>query len=155
MTSNPTFDNSAKIHMNTTRDILFADPMVLAKWITQQYYDEIPCNINNCEDLAIAGAKLGTLTNSYSYLTAVLMYAKVMVKELKHRAGRKPKSSETAKMEEYEQNFALYEEMVTRRDILVDAVDMVKQQYNAISRMLTAKQEINKELFMSDSYTID
>ena len=85
MTSNPTFDNSAKIHMNTTRDILFADPMVLAKWITQQYYDEIPCNINNCEDLAIAGAKLGTLTNSYSYLTAVLMYAKVMVKELKHR----------------------------------------------------------------------
>ena len=141
--------------MNTTRDILFADPMVLAKWITQQYYDEIPCNINNCEDLAIAGAKLGTLTNSYSYLTAVLMYAKVMVKELKHRAGRKPKSSETAKMEEYEQNFALYEEMVTRRDILVDAVDMVKQQYNAISRMLTAKQEINKELFMSDSYTMD
>ena len=57
MTSNPTFDNSAKIHMNTTRDILFADPMVLAKWITQQYYDEIPCNINNCEDLAIAGDK--------------------------------------------------------------------------------------------------
>ena len=55
------------------------------------------------------------------------MYAKVMVKELKHRAGRKPKSSETAKMEEHEQNFALYEEMVTRRDILVDAVDMVKQ----------------------------
>lgn len=45
--------------------------------------------------------------------------------------------------------------MVTRRDILVDAVDMVKQQYNAISRMLTAKQEINKELFMSDSYTMD
>ena len=93
-------------------------------------YLEIPTEITSVEAMTKAGTLLGELTNRYSYLTSLHMLVKAICRLYK------------------KQSKELWDEMVAKRDALEDALKMTLQQYSAISRMISTKQEINKEINM-------
>lgn len=117
--------------MYSLSEILDMDPINLAYSMAEAYYIDIPTQIDDIESMEKAGIMLGDLTNKYSYLLSLLVVLKVYV-----RQAKKEKEKEK------------YEELIAKRDTIQDVADMVKQQYNAISRMISTKSEINREINM-------
>lgn len=113
------------------QEMRHAEPEELNRILTKEYLVFIPTNIESAADMSTAGSMLGKLTNNYAYLMAALSYFKIWVKQCKQY-----KSKEEAEL------------MMMRRDCIQTACDVIKQQYNAISRMITVKQEINNEFRM-------
>ena len=118
--------------MPTIAEIIKMDPLELAEKLVKISCVEIPCDINSADDMTRAGNLLGKYTNSYVYLTGVLSFLKVLTKNAKSRGEKE-----------------LYEDMAMRRDVVEKMAEAEKQKYNAISRMITTKQEVNKELQMA------
>jgi hypothetical protein len=108
------------------------DPEELNSILLKTFVKPIPISIENIEDMNTAGRLMASLTNDYSYLSGVLSSLKISAKIAK---------SQGSKVE--------YNEMVMRRDCVDIIVDIVKQQYSALSRLITIKQEINNELKMT------
>lgn len=106
----------------------------LIKWLDKKFYVNIPAGLESIEDMQTAGRLLGKLSNDYSYLAMLLSYSKAFVRAEK-RKGKDFKTS--------------YEDMIDKRDIIDEMTSVVKMQYQAISRMITVKQEIQEELNMS------
>lgn len=106
----------------------------LIKWLDSRFYVSIPKGLESIDDMKTAGRLLGQLSNDYSYLAVLLSYAKAFVRAEK-RKGKDFKAS--------------YEDMIDKRDIIDEMTSVVKMQYQAISRMITVKQEIQEELNMN------
>ena len=111
--------------------ILAKDPIELADWILREFYEDLPKEVITTQDMENASKMLLRLSSAYSYLSALLSYAKILARQAK-RSGEK----ET------------YEDMVDRKEIIQNALDGVKQQYSALSRAVTIKIENNSELRM-------
>lgn len=109
------------------------DPEELNSDLIEEYVHEIPINIESVDDMARAGRLMGILTNNYSYMLATLNTFKIWVKIAKKAEDKSE-----------------YEKMVMRRDSVEAIVDILKQQYSAVSRLISVKQEINNELRMTD-----
>ena len=120
----------------TYQELVEMDPLKLMDWLTQNYTVEIPIQLNTVEDMERAGKLLGVLAGNYAYLNTLVSYAKVAVREEKRKGTGNKVSSEN---------------MITKRDAIQSFADSQKILYQAISRMITVKQEINEELHMSDS----
>ena len=120
--------------MNYDR-ILSMKPSNLLDWLINEFDTEIPAEIKSIDDMSDASDLLLHLTSNYSYLITLLSYSKLCVREAK-RSGNK----------EY------HEDAIDRRDIIQAYVDIVKQQYTAVSRAVTIKVENNKEILMSEGY---
>ena len=116
----------------TPETMKIMDPEELSSDLIEEYVHEIPTNVDSIYDMMQAGSMLGMLSNQYSYMLSTLNIFKIWTK--------------LAKKDSKEE----YEKMAMRRDAVETIVDILKQQYNAISRMITIKQEINNELKMTD-----
>lgn len=108
------------------------DLLDVVKDMNHEFCIEIPTQIDSLEEMSSAGTMLGDLTNEYTYMVALLAMMKATVRIAKRKL---PKEQ--------------YEDLVGKRDAVSDIVDLLKQQYQAISRMITVKQEINQELYMT------
>lgn len=117
----------------TTDTMKNMDPEELNADLIDEYVHEIPVDIESIEDMAKAGHLMGILTNNYSYMVATLNTFKIWTKIAKLSEDKKE-----------------YEKMVMRRDSVEAIVDILKQQYLAVSRLITIKQEINNELKMTE-----
>ena len=106
----------------------------LIKWLDKRFYYSIPKGLESIDDMKVAGRLLGQLSNDYSYLAILLSYAKAFVRAEK-RKGKDFKLS--------------YEDMIDKRDIIDEMTSVVKMQYQAISRMITVKHDIQEELNMN------
>ena len=106
----------------------------LIKWLDKRFYYSIPKGLESIDDMKVAGRLLGQLSNDYSYLAILLSYAKAFVRTEK-RKGKDFKLS--------------YEDMIDKRDIIDEMTSVVKMQYQAISRMITVKHDIQEELNMN------
>ena len=113
-------------------NILSLDPEDLLQWLNSNFLEDIPIAINNVEDLKNAGVLLGKLTNIYSYLVSLSMFAKLKVREAK-------------KDKENKENI---DKAVDRKEIIKSYADVIKCQYNAVSRMVTVKKQIDEEMKM-------
>jgi hypothetical protein len=113
-------------------NILNMEPELLAKWIESNFIKEIPISLETADDLKNAGLLLGKLTNIYAYLMSLSTYAKLMVKEEKRKGSKKED----------------VDKCISRRDIIDDHVSIIKMQYNAVSRMITVKKQIDDEMRM-------
>ena len=120
----------------TNKELLQMTPLDLTDWLIKNYVTEIPTNIESKEDMEKAGRLLGELTNKYSYLISLVTYAKISVREEKRKGSSNKEGSDNA---------------IDRRDAIQNIADIVKMQYQAVSRMITVKKEINEEIHMSDS----
>lgn len=118
--------------MQIYSEILNKDLVTLVTELNRDYCIMIPTDISTPQAMAEAGQLLGALTNSYSYLMGVLSLLKASAREAK----------KTDKV--------LYEQLVGKRDAVADTVEMIKQEYNAVSRMITVKIEVNRELQYTD-----
>lgn len=118
--------------------ILVMDPTSLQKWLDEEFEltKPIPTEISTIEDMQAAEKMIAILTNRLSYLSSLGVYAKIGVRHAK-RKGKEGKE--------------LWEDMVDRQTAINSAEDTIKQKYNAVSRMITVKQEINKEIYMSEN----
>ncbi len=109
------------------------DPEELTERLIREFYIAVPEEVDSVETMSLAGNLLGELTNNYSYLSSMLALFKVAV-----RVAKKKKDKE------------LTEDMISKRDTLEVILDMVKQQYAAVSRMLSTRQMVINELRMNE-----
>lgn len=118
--------------------ILAMDPTALQNWLATEFELEVPLKteISTIEDMKYAEKMIAVLTNRLSYLSSLGVYAKIAVRAAK-RKGKEAKEE--------------HEDMVDRQIAINAAEESIKQKYNAISRMITVKQEINKEIYMSEN----
>ena len=163
-------ENSRKMCENTTKtcekmwnesgkeserkrlDFLRDDPIAILRELERRYTFVIPVRIETPQDMQFAGELLVRITNAYSYLAEVNAKLAVYVKAAKQNCIVKPKGKDETleKIQEYQQLKENYEMMVLRKNAVSSFVEILKQQYNCISRMITVKIEINKEIKMSE-----
>ena len=114
--------------------LLNMTPIDLAMWLEKEYASTLPSNIDSMEEMKKVNTQLSRLANSYSFVMQLLTYTKIQVRQEK-RKGKENKEN--------------YEDMIDRRDTLQNTADILKMQYQTLSRMITVKKEINDELRMS------
>lgn len=114
--------------------LLNMTPIDLAVWLEKEYASTLPSNIDSMEEMKKVNTQLSRLANSYSFVMQLLTYTKIQVRQEK-RKGKENKEN--------------YEDMIDRRDTLQNTADILKMQYQTLSRMITVKKEINDELRMS------
>ena len=107
------------------------NPKDLADYLLANYTVEIPVSADTPEDLRRIGTLLGTLSNSYSFVMSLLMYAKVNIRECR-RQGEK----------------TLVDDAIDRKNVLEDFVSILKMQYSAVSRLISARQQAAEEMKM-------
>ncbi len=108
------------------------EPGDLTNLLIEECLDDIPTGIDTIEDMVFAQRRLGEITNLYSYMMSCLAQFKIWVKVSKSQ-GQKEET----------------DAMIMRRDSVEIITKVLDQQYAALSRMLTIKQEINNELKMT------
>ena len=133
-------------------DFLRDDPIAILRELERRYTFIIPVRVETPQDMQLAGELLGRITNAYSYLAEVDAKLAVYVKAAKQNCVVKPKGKDETleKIQEYQSLKENYEMMVLRKNAVSRFVEILKQQYNCISRMITVKIEINKEIKMSE-----
>lgn len=145
----------------TIEEILQLDPTALIDWLNEEFKMEVPNKLETIEELKNASKLLSKTTNTYSYLMNVSSYAKISVREKKRQSDKLNKEAKANKdktiEDELNQKAAKakieYENMVDRKEAIDNAADIANKQYNAISRMIAVKREINTELQMLGSET--
>ncbi len=113
-------------------EIMDMEPEQLNNILYERCVFDVPLDLETIEDMTFAGNLMGKLTNMYSYLSQQLNYLKIATKMVKGKDKN------------------MHEQMMIRRDVVDAFVDVVKQQYNYVSRLITVKQMKNFELKMTD-----
>ena len=93
---------------------------------------EVPKEIVTADELKEVSEMLSSTYSQYSFLMQLLSYAKI-----KKRVASRNK------------NKILKDDLIDKEDVISNVVSAVKLRYNTLSRMITAKQEYNKELNMN------
>ena len=118
--------------------ILYMDVKELIAWLDKEFVIILPENLHTVEALEQAEEMFSKLGNQYAYLSTLSSYAKVYVRELK-RNKNNPKE--------------MIEDMIDRKEAISRTMDVVDNLKSTLSRMLTTKQEIDKELNMTNFNT--
>lgn len=119
-------------HPLNCKDLLNMDTFKLIEYLYEEYVFDLPEVLLSVDDLQKAISLSSILAGNYAYLATVGEYAKIIVRESKGKISKEQLN-----------------ELIGKRDIVVQASENTKMQYNALSRMITIKQEINRELNMS------
>ena len=118
--------------------LLVKTPKELFQFLFKTFKTEIPQTILTINDMNNASQLLLKLTSDFSYLVALSAYAKLCVRDAKRNKSKEE-----------------WEDMVDRKEVIDKVTEMVKQNYTAVSRAVTIKQENNKELFMNSKGYIE
>lgn len=111
------------------------NPKELTDYLLSNFSVDIPPAIEEHEDYKRVSKLLSDISGIYSFAMSLLMYAKVQVRETR-RTGNKSD----------------VEDAIDRKNVLEDFVSIVKMQYNAVSRLISARQQATEELkMMGDS----
>lgn len=119
----------------TFKDLLAKDPFELLEILTKEFTFSAPEAIETPDDMREAGRLLRDLNSAYSYLIQLQSYSKLVVRELKRTKADKDE----------------IDKAIDRKEIISNFADVIKMNYNTISRRITIKQQINLELRMTDS----
>ena len=112
-----------------------APPQELLQALKENFTTKLPTQIETPDDMRDAQKLLSRLASQYSFLQAISVEIK----------GRKRK----LKRDKAEKNEI--DDMMEREEMLNAYCDSVKMSYNAISRMITIRQQIYEELKMTSS----
>ena len=111
-----------------------ASPEELSQALIERYSMLIPEQISNIDDIGNIGTLLGKLANEKTFLYSLFCYLKVVARTENNKG---------------KENRQVAEEMAMRRDAAEIMLDAVKGQYDAVSRMLTARKMELDEMRMS------
>ena len=129
-------------------NIINSDPFELLDWAKESFSYEVPSGINSVSDMGRVGTLLGMLTNEYSYLISLTTELALYSKMAKLNVPTKPKNADD--MPYYIEKKEEAEIMEQRKKVIECFANMLKQQYNAVSRMLTVYSQTQEELKMTD-----
>lgn len=132
----------------TINNIINSDPFELLDWAKENFSYKVPSGINSVSDMGRVGTLLGTLTNEYSYLVSLTTELALYSKMAKLNVPTKPKNADD--MPYYIEKKEEAEIMEQRKKVIECFANMLKQQYNAVSRMLTVYSQTQEELKMTD-----
>lgn len=133
-----------KKYSHSPKEILSMEPNSMLTWIKKEgFLMEIPESLETVEDLKYAQSLLTKIANYNTYLSVILAYAKTATRYLKAEVETNKNNPEKS----FE-----YDRMISRRDTLQMVVDILKMQYQAISRSFTIRQEALKELNMTGNF---
>lgn len=107
----------------------------ILKWLDENVFIPVPSEVNSVEDLTIIQECMTRYTNQYSYLVSLKSQLKLGI-----RFARKEKYSKED-----------IDILVDRKAIIEDAMSVVKIQLQTVSRLITIKQEINRELQINNN----
>lgn len=113
-------------------DLFSMEPLALAEYLQSHFALMVPFSLTTPEDLKRASEILSSAANSYSFLSNMRIMARVQKRALK----RKKESAEKI------------EDMLAREELFENQAAVVKQVYEATSRMVTVKQQIDQEMKM-------
>lgn len=115
--------------------IRVSDPDKLSETLIVAYMQQVPTRIESPDDLNQIGNLLGELTNIRTYLTGIHTRLQAEARIMKRDKEHKKEA----------------EDMAIRRDIVAAAMENVKDQYEACSRMLTAhKMQVDELRMLGD-----
>lgn len=134
----------------TINNIVNSDPFELLEWAKESFTHEVPSGVNSVSDMNRIGMLLGVLTNEYSYLVSLTTELGLYSKMAKMSVPIKPKGGDTEEMANYIKKKEEAEIMEQRKKVISCFADILKQQYNAVSRMLTVYTQSQEELKMTD-----
>ena len=134
----------------TINNIKDSDPMELLEWLEKNYTHRLPVGIQNAQDLNEAGKMLGRLSNEYSYIMTLQVHVGLLAKLAKAECIPKPKLSDKELMNMYVSKKEAYDTMMMRKNVLESFSEILKSQYNAMSRMIAVYQQEQNELNMSE-----
>ncbi len=117
--------------MEDYQSILEMDIFELLDWLSQRFSVKLPNKVETAEQMNEASELLLKLTSYHSYLCELLSYAKVAVRYAKRNYSKTD-----------------WEDYVDKQNAIDRWLDIIKQQYTALSRAVTIRTENNKELFM-------
>lgn len=132
----------------TINNIVNSDPFELLEWAKESFTHEVPSGVNSVSDMNRIGMLLGVLTNEYSYLVSLTTELALYSKMAKLNVPTKPKNADD--MPYYIEKKEEAEIMEQRKKVVECFANMLKQQYNAVSRMLTVYTQSQEELKMTD-----
>lgn len=115
-------------------EIFQLEPEVLLEAMRKRCCLVIPVTIETVEEMQQAGRILSACASEYSYLSDMALNAKIIKRRFKQE-GRSKKEIDDA---------------LSREDIFEHFAEVMKAGYNAVSRMITIKQQVNEELKMTD-----
>lgn len=114
----------------TYKDLVLMPSEKFIDWLDSNFFDVFSFDMDSLDEMLRAGNAMSELTNKYSYLASMVSYLKFV------------KRNTTNKEEKAE--------LIDKESALTNALNTVHLQIKTISRMITIKQEINKELEMTD-----
>ena len=132
----------------TINNIINSDPFELLDWAKENFSYAVPSGLNSVSDMGRVGTLLGMLTNEYSYLVSLTTELALYSKIAKLNVPTKPKNADD--MPYYIEKKEEAEIMEQRKKVVECFANMLKQQYNAVSRMLTVYSQTQEELKMTD-----
>lgn len=127
---------------NSFKNYLYLDPTVLQETLDKSFDVDISCLCNGiltAEDFVIAQKKMYETNAAFSFLMSLTAYAKIELR----KCARNHAQEKTA------ENKRIHEDMTDRMFCIDAAVTKSKEKSKILSRMITAKQEENKEINMS------
>lgn len=126
---------------NTFFEIASMDKFKLNEYLITEFDYVIPRRIEYAEELKEAGELLIRITNANSFLTNVLSTV-----SLSKRMYKRSYEACTRGSDEYREKKREFEDYVDKELILQQKINALDGIRSTISRMITIKQEINKEL---------
>lgn len=121
---------------------LYLEPLALMGRLTGEFtvdLSELSEGIRGADTFSVAQKKLYELNADFSFLITVLAYAKVELR----KCARNHAQEKTA------ENKRAHEDMTDRVYCIDTVVTLLKKQSEMVSRLITAKQEENKEINMN------
>lgn len=127
-------EQEPKIEDLTIAQILVTPPEELIYLVQARCQLKIPPTVETVEDMQVIGQLLSQSASEYSYLSTMAMIAKLRKRQLKREGADKKECEDALSREEIFQHFA----------------GIMKATYDAASRMITVKQQVNEELKFTD-----
>jgi len=104
----------------------------LASWAVPKFFTPISVDVETVEGLNEVSKCMQNLSNQYAFLASMLAVLKYSIRQAKDN-----------------KNKVEADELIDKREIMQRALDNVKQQQSTVSRMITIRQEVNRELGMN------
>lgn len=115
------------------KSLLDMEALEFVDFLAASFSYEIPVEITTIEQSIEAGKLLGELANNIAYLLSLSSYLKIYIRQAK-----------------LEKNMELANDYIDKKNAVDAFADAIKQQYSAISRMITIRSDNLKELHMND-----
>lgn len=135
-------ENLKQIKIYSRAELLKMEPLQLHKYLIEIFSIEIPLDLDSIEAMNKATTLISKATSYYSFLESMRVEANIQKTIFKESAAL-VEEPDTKKA--YQQE---YQNMLKREQIFESMTKITDRKYQGVSRMITIKQQVTKEIEM-------